>query len=126
MHISFRGQIAARVFVKTIQAPICPLNEMRTRVPRWKVLLCLRELVFDQLASELYLLDAPPAGPRRRLDYVSATLLAELGGSAKDASYRQGRNRLRLQPSSGDFPPSRTAQHLRSERNSLLALAKNI
>lgn len=83
---------------------------MRTRVPRWKVFLCLRELVFDLLASELYLLDAPPAGLRRRLDYVSATLLAGLG-SAKDASYRQGRNRLRMQPSSGDFSPTRAYYH---------------
>lgn len=96
---------------------------MRTRVPRWKVFLCLRELVFDLLASDLYLLGAPPAGLRRRLDYVSANLLAGLG-SAKDASYRQGRNRLRMQPRQEIFPPlgrTTTAQHLRNERNSLIA-----
>lgn len=84
-------------------------------------LFMLARVSIGLLASELYLLDAPPAALRSRLDYISATLLAGLG-SAKDASYRQARNRLN--PRLEVLPPlerTTTAQNLRNERNPILA-----
>lgn len=85
-------------------------------------LLCSREIIFTCLRRSYICLTHRPQPFAVNFNYVSATLLAGLG-SAKDASYRQGRKRAINHRKEILSLPERTttARNFRIERNPLLA-----